>query len=373
MPRERSKQKGFWVSMKTKPSARKLIAALVLAATLGRIETLEAHTIGISRGEYRITGGAISAELVFARPELLGAIPALDTDRDGDLSQSEVSTGRTAVENLLVHELEVRSPSGSCAGKLREALLTEEDGVAIRSRYDCPNAPAAAEFKLNFLGALSHGHRHLAAARTGSTTASAVAYADSPAFRVEPSSVQADSGVALPLFFLGIQHILSGYDHLVFLLGLIIIGGRMRALLAAITAFTVAHSITLGIATLDIWAPSSRFAESAIALSIAYIGVENWFVKNPSRRWLITFPFGLVHGFGFAGALHEIALPENDIPQALFSFNAGVEAGQVAVLLVVLPTILWLRRRPWFAGHAVKAISAAIALAGVVWFVGRVV
>jgi hypothetical protein len=354
-------------------SLKRVLVVAVAALALSRVETLEAHTIGISRGQYRVTGNGISAELVFARPEVLGVIPSLDTDRDRTLSQFEINAGRTLFEELFVHGLEVRVSSESCAGTLRDVLLTEEDGIAIHASYNCRQNPAAIEFTLGFLGALSHGHRHLAAAMAGSANVTAVAYADNAAFRIEPSSVQAAGGVAGPLFRLGIQHILTGYDHLVFLLGLIIIGGRVRPLLAAITAFTVAHSVTLGMATLQIWAPSSRFAESAIALSIAYIGVENWFVKNASRRWLITFPFGLVHGFGFAGALHEIALPASDVPAALFSFNAGVEAGQVAVLFVVLPTILWLRRHPWFAGHGVRAISGAIALAGVVWFVGRVV
>src|SRR5205814_169801 len=105
---------------------------------------------------------------------------------------------------------------------------------------------------------------------------------------------------AWPLFRLGVQHILTCYDHLVFLLGLILVGGRFRSIMVVITAFTVAHSITLGMAALQIVAPSTRLVEPAIALSIAYIGVENWYVQNASRRWMITFPFGLIHGFGFA-------------------------------------------------------------------------
>lgn len=357
------------------PSRKRIVvlALVVLALAFSRVGALQAHTVGISRGEYRVVGPVINAELVLARPELLGAIPGLDINRDGALSQSELSAGRASVEDVFVHGLEVRTPSASCAGALQDLLLSEEDGVAIRASYRCLQEPESVQFKMKFFGALSHGHRHLAAATAGSASVHAVAYADNAAFQIEPFAGQTRSGVAWPLFRLGIQHILTGYDHLVFLLGLILIGGRIRPLLAAITAFTVAHSITLGVATLQIWAPSSRFAESAIALSIAYIGVENWFVKNASRRWLITFPFGLVHGFGFAGALHQIALPHDEIPKALFSFNGGVEAGQLAVLALVLPAILWLRGRPWFADHGVKAISGAIALAGVWWFVVRVV
>ena len=108
---------------------------------------------------------------------------------------------------------------------------------------------------------------------------------------------------------LGIEHILTGADHLVFLLGLLLVAGGWRPLLGVVTAFTVAHSITLALAALSIFAPSPRLVEPAIALSIAYVGVENLLNPDARQRWRITFPFGLVHGFGFAGALRAIALP----------------------------------------------------------------
>jgi hypothetical protein len=110
-----------------------------------------------------------------------------------------------------------------------------------------------------------------------------------------------------------------------------------------------------------------------IALSIVYVGIENWFVGDASRRWLLTFPFGLIHGFGFAGALQEIALPSAQLPVALLSFNLGVETGQVMVLAVVLPCLLWFRRQTWFALHGVRAASTVVAIAGMAWFVQRVI
>ena len=109
----------------------------------------------------------------------------------------------------------------------------------------------------------------------------------------------------------------------------------------------------------------------AIALSIAYVGIENFFVKDASKRWRITFPFGLIHGFGFAGALQEISMPRADIPYALVLFNLGVEAGQLAVLAVVLPLVLLARRKDQFKLVGVKLMSAGIVAAGVIWFVLR--
>ena len=170
----------------------------------------------------------------------------------------------------------------------------------------------------------------------------------------------------------GVQHILTGYDHLAFLVGLLLLGGRLRSLIGTITAFTVAHSITLGLAVLRVVSLSPAIVEPAIALSIAYVGIENLFVRDASKRWRITFPFGLVHGFGFAGALMELDLPRAQLPVALFAFNLGVELGQLGVLAVVLPLVLLARKRAWFRNWGVKALSLAIAVAGVVWFVQRV-
>jgi hydrogenase/urease accessory protein HupE len=178
---------------------------------------------------------------------------------------------------------------------------------------------------------------------------------------------------ALGFLRMGVEHILTGYDHLVFLFGLVLVGGRLRSLVAVVTAFTVAHSMTLAIAVLGAWAPPSRVVEPLIALSIAYVGIENFFVKSAENRWRITFPFGLVHGFGFAGALREIALPRTEIPGALVCFNLGVEAGQLAVMAVALPVVLYLRKSSWFSLRGISALSGAVALAGVFWFLERVV
>jgi hypothetical protein len=156
------------------------------------------------------------------------------------------------------------------------------------------------------------------------------------------------------------------------LVGLVLVGGPIRSLVGAITAFTVAHSITLGVASLGGWAPSPRFIEPCIALSIAYVGIENWFVRDARGRWRVAFPFGLIHGFGFAGALHEVALSRSEIPAALFAFNLGVELGQVAVLAAIVPLVRIAQKRGLWERVGMRACTMAVALAGVVWFVARV-
>jgi hydrogenase/urease accessory protein HupE len=170
---------------------------------------------------------------------------------------------------------------------------------------------------------------------------------------------------------MGIEHILTGYDHLLFLLALVLAGGTIRSLALAVTSFTVAHSVTLALAVLGFVAPPARWIEPAIALSVAYVGLENFFPRRAPRPW-ITFAFGLVHGFGFAGALQEIAVSRSAVPWALLSFNLGVELGQLAWMIALGLLVAHLRREPWFVRRAVPALSAVIVTIGLVWFVGRV-
>jgi hydrogenase/urease accessory protein HupE len=353
---------------------RRIAPFPVAALLLVHAAPASAHSVGISRGDYRVSGGRVEVELTFARPELASAIPGLDGDRDGALSAADVQAAAPRVAEALVERLVIRSAKAVCPGALEGVRLAEEDGVVIRATYRCERDAEGIVVRAGFLDSLSLGHRHLATLAQGTGhDEHAVLYEGRPEAALMASrGEERPDAVAGPLFRLGIEHILTGYDHLLFLLGLILVGGSLRPLALVVSAFTLAHSLTLGLAALGVWAPSPRLVEPAIALSIAYVGVENWFVRDASSRWMITFPFGLVHGFGFAGALGQISLPSSQIPLALAAFNVGVEAGQLAVLVAVLPAVLWLGRQGWFAKRGVKVVSAAIALAGIIWFFGRV-
>ena len=152
---------------------------------------------------------------------------------------------------------------------------------------------------------------------------------------------------------LGVEHILLGVDHLLFVLALLMIVSGARKLVATVTAFTVAHSLTLAAATLGWVQVPQAPVEAVIALSILFVAAEivHWKQGRPgitrSKPWLVAFTFGLLHGFGFAGALHEIGLPEHAIPLALLFFNLGVEAGQLLFIGVVLLAWSALRRINW--------------------------
>lgn len=338
-----------------------------------------AHQAGLSRGEYRLDGAMFTAEIIFARADAALLTRGLDEDGDGTISALELQRSRAALGRALTPKLGVRAGQDVCMGDVDDASLVEEDGLSVRLVYLCPIPPASVRLRFDVLDALSFGHRHIARAESGELVVEQVFFGTQREWELHPApaSKTAVKPVASQnfgaFFVLGIEHILLGYDHIVFLLGLVLVGGRWRALLLVVTAFTLAHSITLGLAVLGVWAPSPRIVEPLIALSVAYVGVENQFVKDAEKRWRITFPFGLIHGFGFAGALGEIQVPKADVPKALLGFNLGVEAGQVAILALVLPLIMHARKREWFEKRGVRLASWAIAAVGLVWFVARIV
>ncbi|MBI1848969.1 MAG: HupE/UreJ family protein [Planctomycetes bacterium] len=172
---------------------------------------------------------------------------------------------------------------------------------------------------------------------------------------------------------LGIHHILTGYDHLLFVLALLLVTRTFGELLRVITAFTVAHSVTLALSTLGLVRLSPSIAEPAIALTIAYVGLENVMSRTTRHRWLLAGLFGLVHGFGFAGVLQEMNLTTRGLATSLFAFNVGVEIGQLAVVAALFPLLILLaRRRERLHRWVARLGSVAVAAMGVVWFVARI-
>lgn len=180
---------------------------------------------------------------------------------------------------------------------------------------------------------------------------------------------------AFTFFVLGMDHILTGYDHLLFLFGLLIAARSLKNLAAVITGFTIGHSVTLVAAALEWFALPGSIVEPAIAASVAFIGIENLIKNNNSqKRWLVASVFGLIHGLGFAGFLEETQLPADAAVVCLASFNIGVEAGQAAIICVLFPALTWVRDRneAKFRIYLFLPASLAVALAGIVWFVNRI-
>jgi hypothetical protein len=351
------------------------LLVLVCAAWLLLARQASAHAVGVSRGEYRAEDGAVRALYVFSSAELAVTLP-IDHDHDGVLSASEVATATTTLDQEIVGATTVELGGVPCAPHLDSASLERADAVTLHATFTCDRAPASPptlSVEAGFLSRFSADHRHLASLQLrGGGSASLVATFAQPYVETFATTAASPAPSFAAMVWTGIVHILSGYDHLAFLLGLLLLGGRPRALIGIVTAFTVAHSITLALAALRLVTPPGAIIEPLIAVSIAYVGIENLFAKDGSKRWRIAFPFGLLHGFGFAGALLALDLPRVQLPAALFAFNLGVELGQLGVLAVVLPLVTLARTREEFRTWGVKGLSAGIACAGAIWFFARV-
>jgi len=214
-------------------------------------------------------------------------------------------------------------------------------------------------------------HSHIVQIGEGDDTREAVLDAKNPVVDI---SLEDKSFLATVSDFvrLGIEHIFTGYDHLAFLAGLLMMTATLRSVLKVVTSFTLAHSITLALATFNIVSIPSRFIESLIALSIAYMSLENLTGKMLLHRWKITFLFGLVHGFGFSNVLKEMALTRKTLAISLFSFNGGVELGQLGFVSLVFPMVYLTTHSRW--KHQFRAAtSIAIGCLGLFWFVQRVI
>jgi hydrogenase/urease accessory protein HupE len=207
----------------------------------------------------------------------------------------------------------------------------------------------------------------------GALQTQAILDKDHPSFEHFAGTRQGTLAVIGRFLPAGVHHILIGPDHLLFLVGLLLLGGSLRQLAVVVTAFTVAHSLTLSLAVLGVLSPPARIVEPAIALSIVYVGVDNLLVKSgrDMRPW-IALVFGLVHGLGFASVLREMELPRRALGWSLFSFNLGVEIGQLLVVLAVASAVAALKARNERAQRRLAMIgSAGVVVAGSVWFVER--
>ncbi len=345
------------------------VTALLALALATRVAG--AHDAGVSRGEYRASGAVLHARYVFSGAELATTFRELDTDHDHALSPAEVADGTSAFAAEVLDATHVTEDGDACPSRLEAASLRDGDAVEVRASFVCPRVIRHLAIDLELLESFPAGHTHLALVALDGRETPIVASRAHERLEIEASRADPEATSFARMVAMGVRHILTGYDHLAFLLALLLLGGRVRALVGVVTAFTVAHSLTLALAALRVVSLRPSFVEPAIALSIVYVALENLVVRDPSNRWRLTFVFGLLHGFGFAGALTDLDLPRAQLPVALFGFNLGVELGQLAVLAVLLPVLLRARRREWFRRWGVSVLSVALALAGGVWFVGR--
>ncbi|HEV8694862.1 MAG TPA: HupE/UreJ family protein, partial [Lysobacter sp.] len=327
---------------------------------------LQAHTLSVAHLDItRTAGSEAKIELDLAIRDLALTFP-LDANRDERVTWGELRTLQQPLERWVTSGLALSTDACACSLQSRGlATRRYDDGAYATLQLDaqCPSR-SSVRMRYNLLFALDPQHRVLVTLRQGATVRTATARADAREviLGAAPDRPFAD--------FLreGLHHILIGYDHLAFLLSLLLPAALLRQhgewlpgegfrrvvsqVLGIVTAFTLAHSLTLSLAALGWVTPASRWVEPAIAASVLLAAINNVRPLVTHRAWAVGFGFGLIHGFGFAGALGELGLPSTTRLLALLGFNLGVELGQLVVVCMVLPGLFLLRRQRWYIGTA---------------------
>jgi hypothetical protein len=331
------------------------VAALALLFAV--IAPARAHDV--SRSESKVEIGGREVRVLFTlNPEQLKSpvVPAHVPD--------EI---RSIWESVQQH-YEVRSPAAPVRVDLEKYEMLANYLLQMTARYEFATDVKEIRITSTIDQIMQPGHEHLMSVRLNGTLHEAILNAQSPS--VSFSGVQATKWQTFLRFTrLGIEHIFTGYDHLAFLLGLLVATTTLGSLVKVITSFTLAHSITLALATFNLLNLPSRLTESLIAVSIAYIAAENLLDFRAMKRYYITFFFGLIHGFGFSTVLRDMQLPRASLALSLFSFNFGVEVGQITFVLLIFPLVQDLVRSGWT--RLKPAVSAGVACLAVYWFVQR--
>ncbi len=346
---------------------RAVLLSAVLAAGLAH-----AHKPSDSYLALQPEGGATRGQWDIALRDLEYAI-GLDTDGNGAITWGELKAKRSEIEAYAFARLTLKEGASTCEVKKEELLFDEHsDGGYAVLRFSAPCVATDVQYRLFF--DLDPTHRGLL--RTGSSTAVL-----SPERPDAPLAPDARTSWAQFLDYAreGVWHIWIGFDHVLFLVSLLLpaVVGAARFspvfwdVFKVVTAFTVAHSITLALAALSVIALPSRLVESAIALSVVLAALNNVWPMVRGRRWMVAFAFGLIHGFGFASVLADLGLPRDALLLALVGFNLGVEAGQLAIVAAFLPLAFAVRRSWAYRRVVLVGGSAAIALLALVWLVER--
>ncbi len=360
-------------------------AALIL--WLSGFANVNAHVASNSFLRVQVQGsqavGAIEIAVRDAEPAV-----GLDSNRDGQVTWGEVRAAQAALNRYLERHLQF-SAAARCTLSFGVMQINERvDGLYLWQPLsaECPATIAELTIDYRLLDEEDPSHRGLLTLTAQGVTQTAVLGGAHPTLQFELSHPSV--GTAFKQYLTaGIGHIWSGIDHLLFLLSLLLPAVLMRRqgrwiavtegapalinILKVVTAFTLAHSITLSLAAFDILRLPSRLTESIIAASIVVAALNNVFPWVTEARWRIAFAFGLLHGFGFAAVLSEMGLPQGARLVSLVAFNLGVEVGQLAVVMAVMPVAYLLRATKFYQRGLMPWGSTAIASLALVWLFQR--
>jgi hypothetical protein len=333
-----------------------------------------AHRTSLAGLEITVEARAVSSVLTLSTHDLAVAL-GIETDLVAPIPLDAFEARRADLRAYLARRLRVAAQDGSCS--LAEVALGLErlpDELVLRLVHRCgaPIDSLALGYLLFF--EIDAGHRALGRIVLPNGVEEEVLF-DRGLTAVEleiarPRVRPAWGRRFARVFGLGVEHMLIGFDHLLFLLALLIVSARFWPLVRVVTVFTLAHSLTLALAWYGLLAPSARLVEIAIALSIAYVALENLLERGRGHRWLVAGGFGLVHGLGFYAVLSDLGLAGGDVLTTLLAFNLGVEAGQLAVVGLLYGPLVWWLRQPWYRDSA-RVVSGAILAVASWWLVER--
>lgn len=349
----------------------RIAPAIALATSLAG-GAAEAHQNSVTHLRIDATGREALAEVRIAAIDLNEAVRAPPGE---ELTRSQALSAAGLAADYVRSRLVLREGASRCAAGSHEARVAERDTsfeLVVRVRYECEHTVDDLSVRYDLFFDVDPRHQGMATVRAFDREERHVFVARDREMRL--ASGRSLASQLAEYLRLGVEHIFQGYDHIAFLCGLLLVVGARpvrrgaRDVALIVTSFTVAHSLTLVGAALGWFALPSSLVEPAIALSIAYVAVENLSVAEPRHRRALTLAFGLVHGFGFAGVLAEQGLPSRAVVPSLLAFNGGVELGQLVVVALAGPVLTLMARSVWPAWHvALSVASLAVMFAVLSW------
>jgi hydrogenase/urease accessory protein HupE len=332
----------------------------------------EAHPVPFSYLDLRLQADTIEGVLVAHIFDLAHDLKIEPAERL--LDPAVTAQQSRAIADLFASRLSIAADARTIAPQWSEAEVVA-DRQSLRLRFSSRLASAPGIVSVNaVLFPYDPNHQTFLNVYEREALTQAILDRGRTRFEYYPGTTQGAFAVVRRFVPAGVHHILIGPDHLLFLVGLLLLGGSVRRLAVIVTAFTIAHSITLSLAALNIVTPPARIIEPAIALSIVYVGADNLLIRGGRdvRPW-IAFAFGFIHGFGFANVLREMDLPARALGWSLFSFNVGVEIGQLLVVAAVASALAALRSRSEAASRQLAVAGSVVVMAaGAFWFIQRV-
>ena len=337
---------------------KRAVVLLTAALAFGFQASTAAHDPGLSALDVRVLPDRVVATLSLAPSD----------------ARLLISERGDALEAIALDSIEVVLDGARLPGRVESRSTESEAGGTVVLAFDS-RIGAGLTVRSSVPARLARGHRELLTVRGPDGALLAERMLDDREGTVNLTMAPRGSALASQFFALGLRHILAGYDHLVFLAAVLLGVRRLTSVVKTVTSFTVAHSLTLALSVLGLVRLPGAIVEPLIASSIVVVGLENLLRSENETRWKLTFAFGLVHGFGFAGALQELGVGAGGIGIALplGAFNAGVEVGQITVATAIWPFVARLSQAPLARFRLARVCSLLVVTAGAYWLVARIV